>query len=326
MNKKLLMAVLLALPACLAHAQNSFPASGNSGVGTTETSFSPLTIQGDVTKNLELATKILELKTNEAFVNNPFKLTFFVSGQQLLGNRSWLMQTGEHNVANGGTLSLQPLAGKVGIGTTSPSSLLQVNGMASFKSDNTSEGYIRINKGEAAAQGYIDWWKPGNARVAYMGFTDGVSANNLGLTLESSANFVINGGNVGIGTTDPRGYKLAVAGNAIAESVTVKLQSQWPDYVFKPSYLLRSIAQTASYIKNNGHLPEMPSEKEIKEKGVDVGEMLKLQTKKIEELTLYLIDNAKRDQRKQNLLIKQQRQILEMKKELTALKRKITKR
>lgn len=100
-------------------------------------------------------------------------------------------------------------------------------------------------------------------------------------------------GNVGIGTTDPKGYKLAVAGNMIAESVKVQLQSGWPDYVFSRDYQLPSLQQTEKHIKDKGHLPGIPSAAEVKANGIDVGEMNAKLLQKIEELTLHLIEQGK---------------------------------
>ncbi len=94
---------------------------------------------------------------------------------------------------------------------------------------------------------------------------------------------------VSIGTSrvDPN-YHLAVNGSIHAKQVNVDLMG-WPDYIFKPAYHLRSISEVKSYINRNWHLPETPSEKEIVEKGLDLGEMNKLLMKKVEELTRYLI-------------------------------------
>jgi response regulator of citrate/malate metabolism len=100
-----------------------------------------------------------------------------------------------------------------------------------------------------------------------------------------------------------------VAGSVIAESVTVKLHTNWPDYVFKPTYQLKLLSEVKTYIDQNHHLPDMPSEKEIADKGLDLGEMNKLLTKKVEELTLYLIEKDKKDQ-------DQQKEIDELKKQV----------
>jgi len=100
-------------------------------------------------------------------------------------------------------------------------------------------------------------------------------------------------GNVSIGATDPQGYKLAVAGNMIAESIKVKLQGTWPDYVFHDQYNLPSLNQVETFIKLNKHLPEIPSEAEIAKNGQNLGEMNAKLLKKVEELTLYLISQQK---------------------------------
>jgi len=98
-------------------------------------------------------------------------------------------------------------------------------------------------------------------------------------------------GNLGVGTNKPD-EKLVVKGKIIAEEIKVQAVN-WPDYVFKPDYKLTSLAQTELFIQENGHLPEVPSAKQIKEEGLSVGEMNKLMMKKIEELTLHLIEKEK---------------------------------
>ncbi|MHA4894136.1 hypothetical protein ACXZ1K_05235 [Pedobacter sp. PWIIR3] len=101
-------------------------------------------------------------------------------------------------------------------------------------------------------------------------------------------------GGVGINTTAvPSGYKLAVAGNMVAESVKVKLQGAWPDYVFAKEYELPSLQATEQHIKDNGHLPGIPSAAEVKANGLDLGEMNAKLLQKIEELTLHLIEQTK---------------------------------
>lgn len=100
-------------------------------------------------------------------------------------------------------------------------------------------------------------------------------------------------GNIAINTNDTKGYKFAVNGSAIATSVTVKLNNVWPDYVFKPSYQLPPLSEVKTYIDQHQHLPEIPSEQEIAKDGQDLGEMNKLLLKKVEELTLYLIEKDK---------------------------------
>lgn len=80
-----------------------------------------------------------------------------------------------------------------------------------------------------------------------------------------------------------------VNGSILSEEVHIKVKSSWPDYVFSADYELPSLSEVESYIKQNKHLPGTPSEAEVKEHGVNLGEMNSLLLKKIEELTLYVI-------------------------------------
>jgi len=100
-----------------------------------------------------------------------------------------------------------------------------------------------------------------------------------------------NSNQVGINTDYmPADYTLAVNGKIIAEEVRVQLRANWPDYVFEKDYELMPISELKKYIDENKHLPEVPSAEEINERGgQDLGEMDRLLLKKIEELSLYII-------------------------------------
>lgn len=101
-------------------------------------------------------------------------------------------------------------------------------------------------------------------------------------------------GNVGIGTrltNNPNNYKLAVNGIIGAKEVQVEnTSSTWADYVFEPTYKLMSLQELQLYISINKHLPEIPSAEEVKTNGHKLGEMDVLLLKKVEELTLYIIE------------------------------------
>nr|WP_319570994.1 hypothetical protein [uncultured Draconibacterium sp.] len=99
-------------------------------------------------------------------------------------------------------------------------------------------------------------------------------------------------GNVGIGTTKTNGYKLAVDGIIGTREIVVNTDI-WSDFVFNNDYKLKSLAEVEKFIEENKHLPDIPSEKEVKENGVQVGEMNAKLLQKIEELTLYMIDMNK---------------------------------
>jgi hypothetical protein len=112
----------------------------------------------------------------------------------------------------------------------------------------------------------------------------------------SESNSVANyAGDVAIGTsTVPNGYKMAVDGKLITEEVKVQLSGNWPDYVFAKDYKLLSLEEVQKHIREQGHLPNIPSAKEIEANGVELGEMNKLLLEKIEELTLYILKQEKR--------------------------------
>jgi len=100
---------------------------------------------------------------------------------------------------------------------------------------------------------------------------------------------------LGIGTTNPQ-TELAVNGIITSKEVRVTTDG-WSDFVFQQNYQLPSIDDVASYISKHKHLPDIPSANEIKKDGLPIAEMLSKQMQKIEELTLYLIEQNKEIQR-----------------------------
>ena len=91
------------------------------------------------------------------------------------------------------------------------------------------------------------------------------------------------------------GYKLFVADGILTEKVKVaiKTNSDWSDYVFAPDYQLKSLSEVESFIKTNKHLPGVPSADDVVKQGVDLGKMDAKLLEKIEELTLYMIEQGK---------------------------------
>lgn len=121
-------------------------------------------------------------------------------------------------------------------------------------------------------------------------YNDDINSGTVG----TSALFINWDRNVGIGTTSPGTYKLAVEGKIGAREIKVTTAS-WADYVFANDYKLMSLRDLEAYIKKNNHLPNIPSAQEVKEnEGVDLGAMNVKLLEKIEELTLHLIDVNKR--------------------------------
>ncbi|MCD4683827.1 MAG: hypothetical protein K8R86_11140, partial [Bacteroidales bacterium] len=129
--------------------------------------------------------------------------------------------------------------------------------------------------------------------------------------------FIESAGNVGIGTTTlASGYKLSVDGKVACEEVFVEYSGNWPDYVFSPEYNLLNLNELEDHIKKNNHLPGIPSAEEIEESGFHLAEMQKLVLQKVEELTLYTIEQGK-------LINDLQNEVNLLKKENTELKRTI---
>lgn len=100
-------------------------------------------------------------------------------------------------------------------------------------------------------------------------------------------------GSVGIGTTSTGTNKLAVEGTIAARRIKVTQAGTWPDFVFEPDYKLTSLTTIDAYIKENKHLPDVPSAAEVAKEGLDVGELNKILLQKIEELTLHMIEQEK---------------------------------
>lgn len=195
----------------------------------------------------------------------------------------WLPQ----NAAAG---SIYYNGGNVGIGTQSPGGKLQVSGGRSVFTAN-SEPYAAA-VGYDAAQYATDAFFLGvttNGGVPYAGK---FQLSNAGGTPLFNVAF---SGNVGIGTTNPQ-HLLSVNGTIGTKEVVVT-NTGWSDYVFRPNYRLQPLSEVKSYIQANHHLPDIPSESEVKEKGVSLGDMQSKLLAKIEELTLHMIQAEERNSR-----------------------------
>ncbi len=170
---------------------------------------------------------------------------------------------------------------KVGIGTASPAEELHIHKASGTYpriqiTDNTTtdaqnNGLIIQLDG---SQG-VGFWNFENTEMYF------ATANSRRMT-------ILSGGNVGIGTDSPQS-KLAVDGIITAKEVKVT-STGWPDYVFGSDYNLMPLSAVAAYIAAHGHLPEVPSTEEVAANGISLGASQALLLKKIEELTLYMIE------------------------------------
>jgi hypothetical protein len=134
------------------------------------------------------------------------------------------------------------------------------------------------------------------SRVTIRGRTanDSMLALNVVNSNDYSLFVIRNDGNIGIGVSNP-GEKFVVDGLICAKEVRVQLTGEpcWGDYVFDDKYQLMPLPELESTIKENKHLPGVPTAKEIESNGLQIGEMQAIMMKKIEELTLYVIDLQK---------------------------------
>lgn len=178
--------------------------------------------------------------------------------------------------------------GKVGIGTDNPSSNLDVNGEIAWGSQGAK---LTTNQGAA-----IELRGSG---IPFIDFSNDQSTDyDVRMILKNDDFLQIDGGNVGIGTSQSGSHRLAVEGSIGAREIKVEA-SGWSDFVFEKEYELRTLEEVEQYIGEKGHLPEIPSETDVSESGINLGEMNAKLLQKIEELTLYLIEQNKQNQAQQ---------------------------
>ncbi|WP_234859282.1 tail fiber protein [Aquimarina aquimarini] len=257
-------------------AQNTFPTTGNVGIGTTTPN-----------SKFEVGVKHDHNQKEEMRIGSYWQNKFIGLGFQYSLNHVGI--TSKHIVEHHGEKeykSISLLHGKVGIGTTTPNSKFEVG----VKHDHNQKEEMRIGS----------YWQN-----KFIGLGFQYSLNHAGITSKHIVehhgekeykSISLLHGNVGIGTTSPD-MKLTVKGNIHAEEVKIDLNVPAPDYVFKEDYKLRSIEEVENFIKENSHLPEIPSAKEFEQNGVMQAEMDMSLLKKIEELTLYTIQQEKKIQK-----------------------------
>lgn len=158
----------------------------------------------------------------------------------------------------------------------------------------TSDGHFTHFMASAGGGNYNDIVQAGDHAIIYSDGTYNSGSFTIAPWFYGTAGLRMdNGGNVSIGTAFSKGYKLAVNGPAIFTKAVVKNYSNWPDYVFDSSYQLPSLDSVSTFIQANKHLPDMPSTATVEKDGHDLGEVQKLLLKKVEELTLYVIEQNK---------------------------------
>ncbi|GAB1857212.1 hypothetical protein MHTCC0001_20480 [Flavobacteriaceae bacterium MHTCC 0001] len=251
-------------------------ANGNVGIGETNPEHGRLHINGNGSgQGINLWTKSGEV-TSRIWIDNQ-KKTFHLSKGD--------------NPTNGITISN---TGLIGIGEVNPEhGRLHINGNGAGQGIN-----LWTHSGETTSRIWIDNQKKTFHLTKGDNPTNGITIDNIGL--------------VGIGTTNPS-EKLTINGKMLCEEVKVVADITAPDYVFqkyytgtsqlKDEYTMPTLEEVEAYTKANHHLPEVPNAQTMQEDGVELKEMSLLLLQKVEELTLYTIEQEKRI-KKQDIRIK----------------------
>lgn len=215
-----------------------------------------------------------------------------------IGQAQW--GTSGNNIYNSNT-------GNVGIGLANPAEKLHVNGniKLGYSSGGANFGIEWFTSSYGYGFGHKIYNVDGGAGVPTGTVQLRFAARNSSATW-SDMMTLTSDGKVGIGTTNPGTFKLAVEGKIGAREVKVTLQNPWPDYVFNNNYKLRSLYSLEQFIMANKHLPGLPSAEEVnKDGGIELGLMNVKLLEKIEELTLHLIELNKKVEKleKKNSLV-----------------------
>lgn len=184
------------------------------------------------------------------------------------------------------TTNIFPANGYVGVGTLTQQAALDIYGLIQISAQNSGTPSSDLSYG-LFPYGGVGLGMFSGATNANQGI--GMWTNPSGVRTEVMR--ILSGGNVGIGTITPSG-KLSVNGKIRTKEIKVET-ANWPDYVFLPSYKIPTLIEIEKYIKENGHLPWIPSAVEVEKNGVELCDISSKLLQKIEELTLHLIEKDK---------------------------------
>lgn len=193
--------------------------------------------------------------------------------------------------------------GRVGIGNvTSPQAKLHM-----LSDSNEDAGLILETSNKSTKKAYLQFYDANHKIEVSKNGMNISSANDL---LDINARAITMMGKVGINTNNNYSgdydYTLAVNGGILTSEVYVKEVDEWHDYVFADDYNLIPLDVLETYINDQKHLPDIPSENEVADKGYNMVDMDGILLKKIEELTLYAIDLQRQLREQQEIITKLQ--------------------
>lgn len=198
-------------------------------------------------------------------------------------------------------------SGNIGIGLPPKNGIsLSVNGRGSFENTINSDTFYIGNSTENVDRGndllFLRYTKfqpqsPGVIMVSGM-----ISPTEYATTFRLTSDGKLGMGTVNTNCAECTGYRLFVKDGIRTEKIKVDIASEngWADYVFENNYELKNLKDLENYIKINKHLPEVPSTEEAIKNGIELKEMNILLLKKVEELTLYIIEQNKRIEKLEN--------------------------
>jgi hypothetical protein len=186
-----------------------------------------------------------------------------------------------------GTSSGATATGKVGIGNvTSPQAKLHL-----LSDSNEDAGMILEPSNKTSKKAFLQFYDANHKiEVSKSGMNISSTDDLLGINARNIKMMGKVGINIDNSFTGDYDYTLAVKGGVLTSEVYVKEVEEWHDYVFSDDYTLMPLDELENYVKNQKHLPDLPTESEIVDKGYNMAEMDGILLKKIEELTLYAID------------------------------------
>lgn len=207
--------------------------------------------------------------------------------------------------------------GNIGIGISNPLYKLDVAGkiqtndeLIVTRSNIDIGGTISLGNGAKTEPGQASVWRIYNMGGSYGNSLQFWAYDNIGCTTGGLCNnrfTIMDDGKVGIGTTTPD-EMLTVNGKIHAKEVIVALTGPLADYVFEPDYRLKPLHEVEQFVRTNKHLPGIPSAAQVEEKGLSISEMQNKLLQKVEELTLYIIEQQKQiDQQNEKIRLLENR-------------------